>query len=114
MSSGDPKDEQAVEAGRGATFEWWVDTGITRFGESCYRLLGYRPGDIPETIACWISLLHPEDREEVLRRLVARLASGDDELELEFRLQRGDDEWRWYVARCRCLARDPDGSPRHL
>jgi len=121
MASDDRTDEPALQqllvavgAARAATFEWWVDTGITRFGESCRQLLGYRPGDLPETIACWISLLHPDDREAVLGELIARLASGDDLLEMEFQLLRGDDEWRWYAARCRCLARAPDGSPRHL
>lgn len=56
----------------------------------------------------WTRFVHPEDLNEASARWTESLASGR-EYEVEFRLQRHDGEYRWYLARAVPL-RAADGS----
>ena len=48
--------------------------------------------------AGWLSVIHPDDQSVAIARWGAALASGDV-YEVEFRIRKGDDSWRWHLAR---------------
>jgi PAS domain S-box-containing protein len=52
-------------------------------------------------------LVHPEDRDSVMRLLECCMMALDVELEGRFRLVRSDGECRWFEVQCRNLANDP-------
>jgi len=46
----------------------------------------------------WIAVLHPDDVDAVVARWVRSLSTGEP-YEVEFRLRRGDGEYRWHLGR---------------
>jgi len=52
-------------------------------------------------------LVHPEDRDAVMRLLECALMTLDVELDGRFRLERADGQSRWIELRCRNLSNDP-------
>lgn len=55
----------------------------------------------------WLKYVHPDDRELALETWTQSIAEGAP-LQIEFRLQRADGEWRWFDTRALPL-RDRDG-----
>lgn len=62
----------------------------------------------------WWSLIHPEDRPEVQRRLDAHLAGTADAYEAEYRAQAPSGEWRWILGMGQVISRDPQGCPLRM
>lgn len=58
--------------------------------------------------AGWLAVIHPEDVPRVTARWTHSLQTGE-EYEVEFRLKRADDTYRWHLARA-LVARDPRGA----
>jgi len=77
---------------------WAADTdgGLIWFNSRNYEYSGLSAADL--TGAAWIAIIHPEDRAETLTRWAASLTSGDV-YEMEFRLRRADEAYRWHLAR---------------
>lgn len=66
-------------------------------------MLGYRPDDLPNTGEAWSELLHPEDREEALRRVDDCLKGRAEHYEAVFRMWAKDGSYRWIVGRGKAL-----------
>ncbi|MCS6882215.1 MAG: diguanylate cyclase [Oscillochloridaceae bacterium] len=75
------------------------------------RLLGYGPDEIRGSeIDSLPSLLHPEDRANLERRLEElRDMSDEQTVEHTFRLRHRDGSWRWMRTRGRVFRRDAEG-----
>ena len=67
----------ALEGAQDGLWDWDLVTGETYFSPRYYTMLGYEPGEFPGTSEAWKALLHPEDREEVLRTIAERLVTGE-------------------------------------
>jgi PAS domain S-box-containing protein len=62
------------------------------------------------------SIIHEEDRDRVLGRGEERFANLEDGdcAETDYRVRRGDGQWRWFHLRDVVFARNPDGTPRQI
>jgi PAS domain S-box-containing protein len=76
-------------------------------------MLGYQDHELSNQRSSWEALLHPADREEVLGKIGASLASQATSLELEQRLRHKDGTYRWILARA-VILRDPQGRPLRM
>ncbi|MEP7320078.1 MAG: PAS domain-containing protein, partial [Panacibacter sp.] len=85
--------------------EWWSD--------KLYTLLGYQPGEIEASYNNFFNkLLHPDDRQKVLRTLNNHLNKGTTYL-LDVRLRRKDGTYYWYEA-CGKASFDKEGKPARI
>ncbi|MDX1630458.1 MAG: EAL domain-containing protein, partial [Thermoanaerobaculia bacterium] len=75
------------------------------------ELLGYEPGELPPGPELWESLIHPEDRSEVLRRIDRVLDGRASSFESEYRILASDGSWRWVLDRGNIVERDAEGRP---
>ncbi|MDE7263005.1 MAG: PAS domain-containing protein [Oscillospiraceae bacterium] len=76
-------------------------------------MLGYEDEtDFPNVLESWSDLLHPEDREEVLRKYYHTIAdyTGQQVFDAEYRLLTRHQGYRWFRAKGK-LSRRPDGTP---
>jgi C4-dicarboxylate-specific signal transduction histidine kinase len=64
---------------------WWEGNSLAKFG--------YPAHDRPRTFASWLTLIHPEDRDGVLRASSAALEHGTQRWECEFRLRAADGSY---------------------
>lgn len=71
--------------------------GVLYFSPRAEVLTGYTPGQLRDDPQLWFTLVHPEDR----RPLSVALEHGfqGSPVDVEFRFQRADGEWRWLRVR---------------
>jgi PAS domain S-box-containing protein len=73
------------------------------------KMIGYKDeNDFPDEIGSWADLLHPDDREAVLKEYNDTIAdySGQKNYDVEYRLKVKSGEYRWFHAIGRLLRRD--------
>jgi len=76
-------------------------------------MLGYRDAsDFPNVLESWTDLLHPEDRERVLREYCSTISdyTGEKVYDVEYRLLTRRQGYRWFRATGK-LSRRADGTP---
>ena len=77
------------------------------------RMLGYHgKGDFPDVLESWSDLLHPDDKEHVLKEFNDTISdyTGQKSYDVEYRLLTKNKGYRWYRAVGKPTRR-PDGSP---
>ncbi len=74
-----------VITGPDGAFESWSDT--------LPQLIGLDADQMPRTTREWLNILHPEDRAIFREKSIEAAVTGK-RLEVEYRLTRGDGEWR--------------------
>ena len=77
------------------------------------KMKGYTDeSDFPNRLESWSDLLHPDDKERVLREFNDTISdySGEKTYDVDYRLKVKSGEWRWFHAIGRLLRRD-DGTP---
>ena len=92
------------EAGRMTRVSW---------SDEFRRMLGYHGADdFPDVLESWSSLLHPDDRDIVLREFNETISdyTGQKTYDVEYRLLTKNRGYRWYRAVGKPTRR-PDGSP---
>ena len=92
----------AVTASRMGTFDWDLRTGRFLWSDECYRMLGYKAGEIEPGQAAWMAHVHPDDRGAAeTAEATARLEH--TEFNTEYRILRRDGIVRWVLAHGRFL-----------
>ena len=77
------------------------------------RMIGYQGmDDFPDVLESWSDLLHPDDKERVLKEYNETISdySGQKTYDVEYRLRTKNRGYRWYRAVGKPIRR-PDGSP---
>jgi diguanylate cyclase (GGDEF)-like protein/PAS domain S-box-containing protein len=77
------------------------------------RMIGYTDeNDFPNTLEAWSDLLHPDDKEKVLKAFNDAIAdySGQKHYDVKYRLNTKNGGWRKFHAMGRLLRRE-DGTP---
>ncbi len=77
------------------------------------RMIGYHGADdFPDVLESWSGLLHPDDRERVLKEYNETISdyTGQKTYDVEYRLRTKNRGYRWYRAVGKPTRR-PDGSP---
>jgi diguanylate cyclase (GGDEF)-like protein/PAS domain S-box-containing protein len=90
----------ALRGAGDALWDWDVLSGrIYRSARWC-TMLGYQEGEIGDTRADFLALLHPDDHEPTLRAVENHLARKTSEsFSAEYRLRHKDGTWRWVMDR---------------
>lgn len=90
----------ALESVSDGYWERDLSTGEVYFSPRYFSMLGYAPGDIPETVQGLRGLLHPEDADEAMYGM-ERLCRDEGEVTRRFRIRAADGSWRWLESTCR-------------
>ena len=84
-----------------------------KWSDEFRRMLGYHSReDFPDVLESWSDLLHPDDKERVLKEFHDTISdyTGQKTYDVEYRLLTKSRGYRWYQAVGK-LIRRPDGSP---
>ena len=92
-------------------WDWDLPGGIVHYGRHWLEILGYAPADLEGNSKAWERLLHPDDRERVLRQLNDHLEGRTPHFESEHRLRTKSGTWRWVLNRSKVWERSPTGEP---
>jgi len=99
----------ALEGGNLGFWDWNIVTGAVQFGGNWASMLGYSAEEVEPHVRSWETLIHPDDKAEVERRLSKHLAGQSAVYEVEHRLRTKSGQWIWILDRGRVVERDADG-----
>jgi PAS domain S-box-containing protein len=99
-----------INAVNDGLWDWQIPTGNAFFSDRYYTILGYEPGEFPATYDRWLTLVHPDDREEVQAKLQDHISTGTG-FEIELRMKKKSGEWKWVSTRGNIVERDANGAP---
>ncbi len=101
----------SIEGADLGTWDWNIITGETVFNNRWAEMIGYRLEDIDTNVSSWEKLIHPDDRELVMRVLNDHLEGKTDGYEVEHRMRHKSGEWVWVLDKGRVIECAPDGTP---
>ncbi len=102
--------ELTLNATTDGIWTWNFKTEEMEFSPGYYTMLGYEPGAFEPSFENWVSLIHPDDREEALETAEEYLETKPDHYENEFRLRTRDGGYRWIRSHARVVERNDDGA----
>ncbi|MCI0440437.1 MAG: PAS domain S-box protein [Chloroflexi bacterium] len=91
--------ELATRAASTGVWEWNLETGEFYLDPNLKAMLGYSDDEIPNDIEKWVSCVHPEDREAVMKAAEAHIAGRTSHYAFEHRMLHRDGSVRWVSAR---------------
>lgn len=91
----------AIHANQEGIWDWNVRTGRAWLSPRFEEQLGYAPGELSEgfDIARWETLLHPDDRDRVLRSVEDYLGGRAQSYDVELRMRAKDGSYRTFRSR---------------
>jgi PAS domain S-box-containing protein len=89
-------------------WDWDICTGKVYYSPRWKRLFGYAEDDIGESVEDWARLLHPDERDGILKCQEDFLAGQSPSVSVEYRLRHKDGSYRWIVAHA-VVVRDEQG-----
>ena len=90
--------ELAVRGAGVGIWDWDIRTGKLYFSPRWKTLFGYDEHDIGDSVDDWAELLHPDERDWILKFLEDFLAGTLPTVTVEYRLRHKDGSYRWIVA----------------
>ena len=93
------------------TFDWNLQTGVTRWTPELETMHGLLPGAFAGTWQAWQEFIHPEDRARTLQQMREAMPKGV--FEGEWRVVLPDGKVRWLAGRA-SLLKDAEGKPQRL
>ena len=104
--------EAAVQATGQVLYDWDIATNEVVYGGNCAAILGFTPAELTGDLACWVALIHPEDRP-AFEAETERVRSSREPFLLEYRAIRRDGTT--IVVRDQShFVRDGTGAPTRL
>lgn len=103
LAKSEERYDLAVRGSSDGIWDWEEVPGAAPWcSPRIYEMLGYVPGEITGGISSWMELIHPDDRERIVRTL-----GGDpgrlEAVDLELRLRTKERKYRWFRARGRTV-----------
>jgi PAS domain S-box-containing protein len=100
----------AIDVSGQGFWDWDMDTDKVYYSQGWYSMFGYSPGELPETFDAWKSILHPDDRDIVLSRLLDNLRNREI-FQMDFRMCSSDGTWIWVTGHGKPFDIDEENVP---
>jgi len=101
----------ALDAANDGIWDWDVTSGSVYANPRYYTMLGLDPAMNPHSFKEFEELLHPDDRDGVVRSINRHIEKYRDGYELEFRIRTTEGDWIWVMDRGKVVKRDSAGNP---
>ena len=85
------------------------ETGLTFYSPSWSVIFGYEPQEQRLAADAWLSMVHPDDLERVIKADQDHIAGQTEIFDVEFRMRHRDGRWLWIHDRGKVVRRGPDG-----
>ncbi|WP_071515526.1 PAS domain S-box protein [Geitlerinema sp. PCC 9228] len=89
----------AMQGAKDGWWSWDMATHTAYFSPSWQQILGFTAAELPQDLSSWQQMLHPDDREPVVKNVQRYLAGETATCEGEFRLRHRDGSYRWVFGR---------------
>jgi PAS domain S-box-containing protein len=113
LASSEERLALATAGTRDGLWDLDLQTEEAYISERFCTMLGYQPGELPNSIAAWTDLLHPDDAAAAQDTLQKYLARETDHYQSTFRLRAKDGSYRWINGRGEATW-DENGKPLRI
>jgi len=103
--------ELTIEGAALGTWDWNIESGEVNYNERWAEILGYTLDEVKTEITNWKNLLHPDEKEKILKKLIDHLDGKTSVYQSEHRLQSKSGQWIWVLDAGRVYKHDESGNP---
>ncbi len=114
IQEGEDRMALAMASARMGLWEWDIVADQHIPSDSLLEITGYDRRDYPVQHMDWITHIHEDDRDHVLRVLNDHLEGVTSCYQVEFRFRHMRKGWFWIYDAGRVTERNPDGSPARM
>ncbi len=100
----------ALDVGNLGVWEWYLKRDEVRLDDQFHAMLGYTPGELPNTLQDWLPYHHPEDIPVWMSKARAYLRGESPIYESEHRIRNKAGTWSWVFTRGKIVNITPAGS----
>ena len=90
--------ELAVRGAGVGIWDWDIRTGKLYYSPRWKKMFGFEENEIGDSLEDWARLLHPDEKDWMLKFLEDFLAGMSPTVTVEYRLRHKDGSYRWIVA----------------
>ncbi|MEI6315427.1 MAG: PAS domain S-box protein, partial [Syntrophus sp. (in: bacteria)] len=104
----------SLEIGNAGIWEWYLKTDEIRLDDRFHAMLGYKPGELPNTRQEWLPYHHPEDMTAWMPKAEAYLRGDNPVYESEHRIRNKTGTWSWVFTRGKLVNLTSTESPEQF
>lgn len=97
-----------------AIWDWNLETDVWLTTSKYYTMLGYEPEPGMSDRQIWLSRIHPDDRENVVRKINCVLSSQNLEYNYTARMQHANGTYRWQTVIGHVIEKDESGRAKRM
>jgi PAS domain S-box-containing protein len=101
----------ALEGAQAGKWDWNIKTGELNLNHTWYSRLGYEYNELPQELATFIKVLHPDDVKKTFEVLSKHLKGETPFYETRYRMVTKSGEIQWCLDRGSIIKRTPEGEP---
>ncbi|RON18361.1 diguanylate cyclase [Pseudomonas brassicacearum] len=91
-------------------WDWNANTGLVYRNPGWYKMLGYEPHSLDNTVLTWENIIHPDDYPGVMAVFDDYLKQRTPTYQAEYRCRMRDGSYTWIEDRGYVLSRNADGT----
>jgi len=114
VSSDEERWRSALCGSGEGVWDWDITSDEVNCSLRWKEMLGHSRDELGDDIREWLSLVSPDDREQVTTAYEKMLAGGCNKMEMEYRMCRKDGGMLWILDRCTVLRWDVNGRPARI
>ncbi len=103
--------EMSLDVGNIAWWEWNIKKDKFIFHHNKIGMLGYNEGEINPNFNEFINMIHPKDKNYIIKMRDDYLNGLSDKYEIEYRIKTKDDLWLWVYDKSKVTDRNSNGKP---
>jgi PAS domain S-box-containing protein len=97
-----------------AIWDWNLETDVWHTTSKYYTMLGYEPESGMSDREVWLNRIHPDDRENVARKINCVLSLQDLEYSYTARMQHANGTYRWQTVIGHIIEKDESGKAKRM
>ncbi len=101
----------ALEGSEDGVWDWDAQSNEVFFSRRWKEMLGYEEHEIGNTLDEWDKRIHPEDKEQVYKKIEEHFAGQNSVYMSEHRVLCKDGAYKWILDRGKVMSRTEDGKP---
>lgn len=104
----------AMRGANDGLWDWNLETDEVYYSPRWKSMLGYEVQELEHTLSTWSNLVHPDDKEAVLKKVQDYIADRSGSFEVEMRMHHKTGREMIVLSRAFLVARESDGKPIRL
>lgn len=93
----------AVDGTKEGLWDWDIETGKVFYSQQYEEMLGYNANEIKGTLKSWQESIHPDCKEDALKKMKAHLKQETPYYEAEYQMRCKDGSYKWVRVRAKAL-----------